>query len=200
MTDLPARSPFDGIEIPTAAGVAVTPIDPGPMSLVQPYRDTMRGALLMHRHGLPWPEAGRSVSRGDTGVLWFGFDQVLLVGELPAPELRKEAAITDQSDAWAALKLSGPQAEAVLARLVPLDLDASAFPVGAVCRTGIQHIAGCILRDGPREFTLLVPRSMTKTVVHELALAARRVDARVSAALAADESPAAVGTTGGDTE
>ena len=43
--------------------------------------------------------------------------------------------MTDQSDGWTVLALSGAAAVDVLARLVPVDLRLAAFPVGGALRT-----------------------------------------------------------------
>jgi heterotetrameric sarcosine oxidase gamma subunit len=71
-----------------------------------------------------------------------------------------------------------PQAEAVLARLIPLDVRLAAFGVGHAVRTPLNHMNAVLWRTGPYAFTLLVFRSMARTAWHEVAEAAQMVAAR----------------------
>ncbi len=87
--------------------------------------------------------------------------------------------LTDQSDAWAGLTLTGPGARDVLARLVPLDLDRAVFPPGTAARSLLRHVA-LLLVATEEGFELLIPRSLTRTAVEELAAAMRGVAARAA--------------------
>ena len=79
------------------------------------------------------------------------------------------AAVTDQSDGWAALRWTAPAPREVLARLVPIDLDPAAFPPGRVARTpAAGHTPACSCRTAAG-FEILVMRSFTRTAAHELA-------------------------------
>ena len=98
-----------------------------------------------------------------------------------APEgLAGVAALTDQSDGWARMRLQGPGAEAVLARLVPIDLRVAAFPEGAVARSGLNHMMMVLMREGPQAFQIMVFRSMAGSAVHELAVAMKALTARAA--------------------
>jgi sarcosine oxidase subunit gamma len=70
-----------------------------------------------------------------------------------------EAALVDQSDAWARFVLTGPQARARLARLAPIDLHASAFPADAAARTVVEHIAMLLIARPDDAIEALAPRS-----------------------------------------
>ena len=66
--------------------------------------------------GLAFPEPGTWAAKGGARIVWTGREQAF-------PDRRscaalEGAAVTDQSDGWAGFTLSGPGAEAVLARLV----------------------------------------------------------------------------------
>jgi heterotetrameric sarcosine oxidase gamma subunit len=91
---------------------------------------------------------------------------------------KKGAAVTDQSDGWAVLSLSGLAAVEVLARLVPLDLRLAAFPVGRVARSGLNHMNAVILRTGDYAVEVMVFRSMARTAWHELETTMHMVAAR----------------------
>jgi sarcosine oxidase subunit gamma len=94
-----------------------------------------------------------------------------------AERLAPEAAVTDQSDGWACLLLEGEDARAVLARLVPLDLEEEAFRDGAVARTQLRQLACALIRRGGA-FEIRVMRSFAATAHHDLTTAMRAVAAR----------------------
>ena len=98
-----------------------------------------------------------------------------MVAAKVAPE---GAAVTDQSDAWAVVALEGDAAEAVLARLVPVDLRVAVFAVGHVAKTMLAHLSVTITRTGQATFEIMVMRSMAKTLVHDLEVAARGLSLR----------------------
>ena len=91
---------------------------------------------------------------------------------------REVAALVDQSDAWAVVRLEGEGAEDVLARLVPVDLRLVSFPMGATARSKIGHMSGSVTRVGEDAFWLMVFRSMAETLVHDLKSAMEAVAAR----------------------
>jgi sarcosine oxidase subunit gamma len=111
-------------------------------------------------------------------LIWAGFGLWLLQAADPGERLAGLAAVTDQSDAWCGLALSGPAAPEVLARLVPLDLDPAAFTPGAAARSLLRHVPLLIVAgDG---FELFVPRSYGRTAVGDLVAAMRGVAARAA--------------------
>jgi heterotetrameric sarcosine oxidase gamma subunit len=129
--------------------------------------------------GLDWPGAGQSRTSGPAMILWTGRDQAFLIGPDPAP-LAGLAALTDQSDAWARMRLKGPGAEAVLARLVPLDLRLAVFAEGQVARSGLNHMMAIVRRAGADSFDIMVFRSMAQSAVDELHQAMEAVAARAT--------------------
>ena len=149
-------------------GLTLSEADPAPITSVAPFAGQERAAgSALKALGLGWPKPGQAVTGQGGTCLWSGQGQALLIG--PEPEgLVGIAALTDQSDAWARLELSGPHAADVLARLVPLDLRERAFPVGAVARSGLNHMMMVLHRTGSESFEVLVFRSMAATAVHEL--------------------------------
>lgn len=76
----------------------------------------------------------------------------------------KLLAITDQSDAWAVLQLSGEKVGEALQHLCQLDCRKDAMPIGATSRTMIAHLGVIITRrpnacDGTTCFWMFAPRS-----------------------------------------
>lgn len=134
-------------------------------------------ARALKSMGLTFPAPNATVTKGDATIIWTGRNQAFLMGADPAP-LAGSAALSDQSDGWAALALSGPTASDILARLIPIDLRSAAFPAGRTARTPLNHMNLILLRRDACSFTLLVFRSMAGTAWHEIEAAMQTVAAR----------------------
>ena len=180
MAELIQTTPCAGLVPVEAGALRLTEIAPGRMTALAPYRgrEAALGAALSRAHGLGWPGPGQVVAGEDGAVQWFGRVLALLIGPEPDPALAEHAALTAQSDAWAVLRLEGARATAVMARLTPLDLRAARFGDGATARTEVAHMAGAVTRVGPEAYEIMAVRSMAATLVHDIALAMRRVAAR----------------------
>jgi sarcosine oxidase subunit gamma len=123
---------------------------------------------------MPGPNTWRA--NGAARIIWTGRDQAFLIGV--EPPVIEGAALTDQSDGWAVLSVSGTAAVDALMRLVPLDLRLAAFPVGRAVRAPLNHMNAVLLRSGDYAVEVMVFRSMARTAWREieaamLALAAR---------------------------
>jgi sarcosine oxidase subunit gamma len=126
--------------------------------------------------GLAMPAPNTFAEKKGARIVWTGREQAFLIGvEAPALE---GAAVTDQSDGWAVLAISGVAAVDVLARLVPVDLRLAACPVGTVLRTQVSHMNACVLRTGDYAFEIMVFRSMARTAWHEIEAAMQTLAAR----------------------
>ena len=108
-------------------------------------------------------------------MVWAGRGMAFLLGAEP-PDT-PDAAITDQSDGWVWVTLTGADAGTVLARLCPLDLRPAAFPVGTSARTMLQHLSVLMIRT-EQGFVIAAYRSMARTLVHEVEAAMQAVAAR----------------------
>lgn len=163
----------------TRGGATLAPLDPGPIISVALFPGGEKAvAKGLKALGLAFPAPGTWAAKGEARIVWTGRGQAFLMG-VPAPAL-EGGAVTDQSDGWAGFALSGPGAEAVLARLVPLDLRAAAFPVGRAARAALNHMSLVLLRTGAEAFELYVFRSMARSAWHELQEAMERLEARAS--------------------
>jgi sarcosine oxidase subunit gamma len=158
----------------------ITETDPGVLTLIAPYREKSAETsdALLAAHAVALPPPNRSSGKDGARALWFGRDCALLVGPQPDASLAKTAALTDQSDAWAAVTLRGAGAEDVLARLVPVDLRAAHFKRGHTARSQLGHMQASITRVGRDSFLILVFRSMAGTLLHDLKEAMEGVAAR----------------------
>ncbi|MEZ5778346.1 MAG: sarcosine oxidase subunit gamma [Paracoccaceae bacterium] len=180
MPSLFEKSPCDG-QLPVSAGAVTLGEAPiARITSVAPFAGKDRAtASALKALGLGWPGPGKVITKGDAMCLWTGRGQAFLIGAEPVG-LEGVAALTDQSDGWARMRLDGAGAAAVLSRLVPLDLRASAFPAGSVARSGLNHMMMVLSRLGADHFEIMVFRSMAASAMHELqgamsALAARAV-------------------------
>ena len=176
MPELIAKSALEGRSL-NLGGVSLAEVDVGPITSVAVLpggaKAVARGLKAL---GLAMPEPSTFVEKKGLRIVWTGREQAFLIGaESPVLE---GAAVTDQSDGWAVLSLSGPAAADVLARLVPMDLRLSACPVGTALRSQLNHMNAVILRTGDYAFEIMVFRSMARTAWHELETATHMVAAR----------------------
>lgn len=180
MDDLKAAPPCAGLLPIEIAGCRLAETDLGCLTMIAPFagQQAAVAGVLAQAHGLAFPALNRAEMREQARVLWFGRETVLLTGATPDPALQDLAALTDQSDAWACVTLTGPDACAVLARLVPVDLRLERFGMGSSIRTLLGHMNVSITRLDEQTLLLLVFRSMAHTMVEELKEALEAVAAR----------------------
>lgn len=178
MADLTALTPCAGLLPQTIGTIILTEVEIDVMTSIAPFKG--QGAAVSKALdaalGVTFPDPGRVSRNGDVRIIWSGMGQAMLIGAR-APEL-PNAATSDQTDAWAVVTINGPEAEAVLARLVPIDLRLSQFAPDTTARTLINHMTGSVTRTGPQVFEVMVMRSMAQTLVHELIEAANGVASR----------------------
>jgi heterotetrameric sarcosine oxidase gamma subunit len=109
-------------------------------------------------------------------VVWSGLDQWFVMS--PEPVTVSGAALTDQSDAWAAVAVVGRRRARCAGRLVPIDLrpacSRSAMPRARL----LGHMSCLILRVEADRYIILVFRSMAASAAHDLDRAMRMVAAR----------------------
>ena len=177
MDKLTSTSPCAGLLPITIGTMKVTEMDCGPITSVTPFQGASKTAFSRSL-GMPFPEPLMSTTDGDARCVWVGQREALLIGAAPRDDLGAYAAVVDQSDAWAVVRLDGPQGADVLARLVPVDMRAQAFGVGATARAHLGHMNASITRIGAESFMIAVFRSMAGTLVHDLTTALEAVAAR----------------------
>jgi len=176
VANLIANSPF-GELLPLQVGRCdLSELVVGPITSisVQKGQEKAVSAQLKKTHGLGFPAANRATAKGDTRCIWVGPGQALLLGK--APKAIKGATRTDQSDGWAVMRLEGSDAEAALARLVPVDR-ASVFKTGHAAKTLLFHMPLSVIRSSTTAFDLMVFRSMAQSAVHDLSQAMKSVAA-----------------------
>ena len=179
-----ARSAFFGVRLPADAasmvahdrsGIELNALLAHPRHLAELTR-RVRAA-----YGLELPQRPRRVASGSLALLGTGPGSWLAVREAGAsallPALRELVAglalVSDQSDAWGVVRLTGPRLREALSRLVPIDLDAREFACGGVANTVCAaSITLTLWRledvHGAPTFECAVPRSLAPSFAHAL--------------------------------
>lgn len=163
-----AASPVTGDLPVTKGALTLSRIDPGRLTLIAPFKGQAgpTSAALENATGLALPDRGRLVQSGAASIQWFGRGQYLLAG-VAAPDL-PQAAITDQTDGWVVLELTGPGAATVMARLVPVDLRLEAAPTGTALRTDLHGMMVAITRPSEDRLRIFGYRSMARSLCHAI--------------------------------
>ena len=155
---------------------AIDIIGPRAVAAITAFRDiaAVREALRA-RFGAAPPETAAWIEANGTRLSCLAPERFLVQADhaanLPhtlASLLDGIAAVTDQSDLWHTVAITGPSAADRLARIVPVDLDASVFPSGALALTRDLHIDIRLWRIGALAWELAVARSHAAYVTHAL--------------------------------
>ena len=98
-------------------------------------------------------------------------DPVTRTSDLFGKMILNQVAMTDQSDAWVILALTGPLVYRTLERICPIDCSPPSMPIGTTARTIIEHLGTIILRrpddaNGNPCFWLMSARSSATSFLH----------------------------------
>lgn len=180
MADLTPTPPAFGLTLPSGQGdmdahglghTRLAPLPMGPIWSVAPYPG--QAAAVAARLG-GFPGHGQVIQTPAGPLVWAGRAVAFLFGA--PPDLAGLAALTDQSDGWAGLRIAGEDAADVLARLIPLDL--AAMAPGTSARSVLNHLPLLLIHPAPQIFDLWSYRSMAGTLAHDLCTALTMVAAR----------------------
>lgn len=180
MVELVATSPCEGL-LPVEIGACRLSEElMQPLAVVSVYKgqDAALAKALKAAHGLKKPGPGEVSEAGAVRAIWFAQGQILLMGATPDESLSQFAAVTDQSDAWAAVRLEGAAVDDVLARLVAVDLRENGLHNPYTWRTHLVHMSVSLSRVAPGTYLILAFRSMAHTLVHDIKTAMEAVAAR----------------------
>lgn len=119
------------------------------------------------------------VAGSDPRSLWFGSDRWLLVSDTKSATDMVDscnqalAGIThnavDYSSGLTVMRISGPDANRILATGTAIDLRPGHFPVGSCCRTKLGQVAAVIVAEAPETFDVYVDRSVESYLTQWLA-------------------------------
>jgi sarcosine oxidase, subunit gamma len=167
-----------------SASTALRALPPATRYVLRGDSDVRAAAESALGFGIP-ATACRATLEGDRAALWLGPDEWLLIAPQPPPSglaaalaealERLPHSLVDVSHRQSALAVSGPQATTLLAAGCPLDLDASAFPVGMCTRTMLAKAEIVLWRTDPQVFRVEVWRSFVAYVSQFLGEAARGI-------------------------
>ena len=167
-----------------SASTALRALPPATRYVLRGGSDVRAAAQSTLGFGIP-ATACRATVAGDRAALWLGPDEWLLIAPQPPPsgfaagltEALEGLAhsLVDVSHRQSALAVSGPQAATLLAAGCPLDLDASAFPVGMCTRTMLAKAEIVLWRTDPQVFRVEVWRSFVAYISQFLGEAARGI-------------------------
>ena len=177
------RSALAGVTLPAKDGAATV------AGAGQSLRFIYRGApeLVASAFGVALPTVPMSAqTHGDRAALWLGPDEWLLLAptadEVALPAALSEglrgqsASLVDVGHRQIGLVVSGPRAADLLNAGCPLDLDASAFPVGMCTRTVLAKAEVVLWRTAEDAFHVEVWRSFAPYTVEFLREALFGVD------------------------
>lgn len=180
MVELKARTPCEGLLPLEVGALRLSEAEAGPMTSVAAFQgqDAALSTAMKAAHGVTFPEPNSVAESGKARAIWFGPRMALLTGTAADPGLASHAALTDQSDAWAVVRLQGDGAADVLARLTPIDLRPGVFGPGATARTELQHMQASVTCLEEGNYQIMVFRAFAETLVHDLKTAMQAVAAR----------------------
>ena len=182
-----ARSPFKDLDAPAsgsgAPGVMAQDLDGLGLSTVILRRgqlETLARRVREH-YDIELPRGSVRASRHEVAFLGLGPDSWLASKELGgndfAVSLRAAvgpiASVSDQSDGYAVLRLSGSRVRETLAKLIPIDLHPRTFRPGDGASTVASHIGVTLWRldddqDKSSVFEIAMFRSLAPEFWHAL--------------------------------
>ncbi len=131
--------------------------------------------------GIAAPHAPKIVQAENATLIWSGPDQFLMLSPRdgnPSMEMLRQAfsglaALSDQSHARVLIRVAGPLARAMLAKLSSIDLHPAAFPAGSAAATSVDHTSVNLWRDsdlpgGQAVFNLLVFATFAQSLWHTI--------------------------------
>lgn len=134
------------------------------------------------------PEGGRASFAGDLTLIATGPGAWLAIQEAAEADRADElagrlagvAAVVDQSSGYAVLRLSGPGARRLLARMAFIDFAPESFGPGSAAVTLIAHMGAIVWqRDDAPAYEIAVFRSFAESFWHALETAASGFGARL---------------------
>ena len=154
----------------------ISPVPPGSIAGVASFRDLARmHAVWEAEFGVQVPDKSSFIQCGAVTLACLAPARFLASGaagaNLPArlaQMLDGVAAVTDQSDMWAAWRVSGANARECLARVVPVDVAAEIFRVGDLALTRAGHLNVRLFRVDVDIYEIAVTRSVGADLLHAL--------------------------------
>lgn len=160
---LAARPPFAGLPTASTPGRGVLATERNELGiatvLLRKGQAAALGQRIRERFGMELPREPRRTAAGNIAIAGIAREAWLAIREgggnafagFLKDALGDLASVTDQSDGYAVLRLTGPRLRDTLAKLLPIDVHPRAFRIGDVASTVAFHIGATLWRldDGP---------------------------------------------------
>ena len=166
------QNDFEGVNVAAKENVAIVSMSP-PHGKKKSLSERVFTAFKTEL-----PVVGDSTTSTMTSLRILGMqqDQFFLLFDYKGANAVKEiskklgdtAYLTDQSDSWVTISVSGPKARTALQQISPVDLHPSVFGKGAVARTMIENLGTIIVCEGADKFLLFSPRSSAESFIYGL--------------------------------
>jgi sarcosine oxidase subunit gamma len=168
--DLPIAAPGQGVIVQERDGMGIASV------LAKRGQQEALSKRIRERFGIELSAGPKRSAAGDYAFIatgpgtWLATDEAAgnaLVTSL-TDALGEHAAISDQTDGQAVLRVSGPKARDALCKLVPIDLHPRIFRSGDVAVTVAAHIGATLWRleddpTGQPVFEIAVFRSLAES-------------------------------------
>jgi len=178
-----ARPPFAGMTAGPSTNLGVTISDRDGLGIATILARKGRIAALAQRmreqFSIELPQGPHRTAAGHLALAGTGPGAWLATssrgGNAFAQTLRETigevASVSDQSDGYAVLRLSGPKVRDTLLKLVPVDVHPRTFKVGNVASTVASHMGVTLWRledgnDGASMFEIAIFRSLAASFWH----------------------------------
>ena len=145
-------------------------------------KETLFKKKIKDTFGLNIPSPIETISNKETRLLFTQPDQIFALTENSidpekdmAEKFESSAYITDQTDAWVILEISGESSREALERICQVDLDKNVFQLDGMARTSMEHMSAIIIRKADDTFYLMSASSSAKSFLHAVELSAQHV-------------------------
>ena len=181
MAELKYQSPWHALApVGHGAGVTAVPVHGRAVATIMVRKGKMSELTdrVADAFGIVLRDQPRHSAASNIAFLGIGPGKWLAMSDQPAPafvtgltaRLDGLAAVVDQSDALAILRLSGPALAATLEKGFQIDLRSFAVGDGAV--TSVHHLGATIWKIANGSFEVAVARSLTDSFQHWLSASA----------------------------
>jgi sarcosine oxidase subunit gamma len=133
--------------------------------------------------GVEMPAQNMANHDGASGICWMSTDELLILcpyddvtdtlAKMHKALGKTHSLAVDVSDARGCLRVSGPNAREVMAKLAPVDLSVNAFTVGMFRRTRLAQVAAAFWMVDAQTFQIVCFRSNAQYVFDLLKVAAQ---------------------------
>jgi len=171
-------------------GVSVIEVtDKGIVSVAMPNatKDAFSNAIK-NNYKVDLPTVGKFTQSKTNNALFLGLQQDQLfvlfdyAGDRAVEEIsakvnsdKQLVYLSDQSDSWVTLKVSGENCLSALERICSIDIHPSAFPVGSIARTSMEHMATIIIHESEGSYLLLSLRSFANSFLHAVTTSIKNI-------------------------